>query len=54
MTTSTDRPVTASSTFDLGGDLTVHRLGFGAMRITGKGIWGPPADEETALRVLRR
>ena len=54
MTTSTDRPVTASGTFDLGGDLTVHRLGFGAMRITGKGIWGPPADEDTALRVLRR
>jgi aryl-alcohol dehydrogenase-like predicted oxidoreductase len=54
VTTSTDQPVTASSTFDLGGDLTVHRLGFGAMRITGKGIWGPPADEDTALRVLRR
>jgi aryl-alcohol dehydrogenase-like predicted oxidoreductase len=54
VTTSTDRPVTASGTFDLGGDLTVHRLGFGAMRITGKGIWGPPADEETALQVLRR
>ena len=54
MTTSTDRPVTASGTFDLGGDLTVHRLGFGAMRITGKGIWGPPADEDVAVQVLRR
>lgn len=48
------RPILSSGTFDLGGDLTVHRLGFGAMRITGKGIWGPPADEDAALRVLRR
>ncbi|MFN8531894.1 MAG: aldo/keto reductase [Anaerolineae bacterium] len=38
----------------LGGDLPVHRLGFGAMRITGKGIWGEPADRPEALRVLRR
>lgn len=52
--TSTTRPVTASGTFRLGGDLEVHRLGFGAMRITGKGIWGPPADEDTAVAVLRR
>jgi pyridoxine 4-dehydrogenase len=36
------------------GDLTVHRLGYGAMRITGKGVWGPPADREGALRTLRR
>lgn len=36
------------------GDLTVNRLGFGAMRITGKGIWGPPADREAALATLRR
>lgn len=36
------------------GDLTVHRLGFGAMRITGKGIWGPPADHALALKTLRR
>lgn len=36
------------------GDLTVHRLGYGAMRITGKGIWGPPADREGALATLRR
>jgi pyridoxine 4-dehydrogenase len=41
-------------TFLLGGDLPVHRLGFGAMRITGEGIWGPPGDHENALRVLRR
>ena len=36
------------------GDLTVNRLGFGAMRITGKGVWGPPADRESALATLRR
>ena len=36
------------------GDLTVNRLGYGAMRITGRGIWGPPADPEEAIRVLRR
>jgi aryl-alcohol dehydrogenase-like predicted oxidoreductase len=44
----------ASGTFDLGGDLTVHRLGFGAMRVTGEGIWGPPRDHDQALAVLRR
>ena len=44
----------AAGTFRLGGDLPVHRLGFGAMRITGKGIWGPPEDRGEALRVLRR
>lgn len=44
----------ASGTFQLGGDITINRLGFGAMRITGKGIWGEPADREEALRVLRR
>jgi len=43
-----------SGTFMLGGDLPIHRLGFGAMQITGKGIWGEPADREEALRVLRR
>lgn len=41
-------------TFSLGGDLPVRRLGFGAMRITGEGIWGPPRDRDEALRVLRR
>jgi pyridoxine 4-dehydrogenase len=46
--------VALSGTLTLGGDLEVHRLGFGAMRITGDGIWGPPADRETALAVLRR
>jgi pyridoxine 4-dehydrogenase len=41
-------------TFTIGGDLHVHRLGFGAMRITGEGIWGPPDDPEEAKRVLHR
>lgn len=40
--------------FLIGGDLPVHRLGFGAMRVTGKGIWGPPKDHEESLAVLRR
>ncbi len=44
----------AAGTFDLGGDLTVNRLAFGAMRITGSGIWGEPEDPEEAKRVLRR
>jgi len=43
-----------SETFDIGGDLTVHRLGFGAMRLTGPEIIGPPDDEAAARRVLRR
>ena len=44
----------ASGTFELGGDLPIHRLGFGAMRITGKGIWGEPKNPEEAIKVLRR
>jgi pyridoxine 4-dehydrogenase len=40
--------------FTLGGELTVRRMGFGAMRITGQGIWGPPKDKAEAIRVLRR
>ena len=47
-------PAAASGTFRIGGDLPVHRLGFGAMRITGPGVWGPPTDRDEALRVLRR
>ena len=43
-----------SGTFALGGDRPVHRLGFGAMRLTGPGVWGPPADKKEALAVLRR
>ena len=45
---------TAASTIDLGGDLTVRRLGLGSMRITGSGIWGEPPDREHAKSVLRR
>ena len=41
-------------TFKLGGELEIHRLGYGAMRITGEGIWGEPADRENAKKVLRR
>src|SRR3954452_24116777 len=45
---------TGSGTYDIGGDLEGTRLGYGAMRITGDGIWGPPADRDEALAVLRR
>ena len=55
MTTTTfETTATASGTFRFGGDLEVVRLGYGAMRITGPGIWGPPADHDEAIRVLRR
>ncbi|HEX6492367.1 MAG TPA: aldo/keto reductase [Candidatus Dormibacteraeota bacterium] len=54
MATTTDRPATASGTYALGGDLTVHRLGFGAMQLPGPGVWGPPRDHDEAIRVLRR
>jgi pyridoxine 4-dehydrogenase len=55
MTTSsqTTLPAHASGTFDIAGK-TVHRLGFGAMRLTGPGIWGEPADRAEAVRVVRR
>jgi len=43
-----------TSTFTLGGDLTVNRLGFGPMRITGSGVYGPPDDRPNALSVVRR
>ncbi len=45
---------TVAKTFKLGGDLEVNRLGFGAMRITGEGVWGPPKDPESAKKVLQR
>jgi len=51
MTTPT---ATESGTFTLGGDLTVNRLGFGAMRLTGDGVWGEPADRDECKAVLRR
>lgn len=47
-------PAAQAGTFTLGGDLTVNRMAYGAMRITGKGIWGPPADRDGALATLRR
>ncbi|RSK49987.1 aldo/keto reductase [Hymenobacter rigui] len=51
MTNNTTSP---ANTFTLGNDLTVNRMGYGAMRITGDGIWGPPRDHAEAIRVLRR
>ena len=47
-------PAAQAGTITLGGDLTVNRMGFGSMRITGKGIWGPPDDVPGALATLRR
>lgn len=47
-------PAAAAGTITLGGELTVNRMGFGAMRLTGKGIWGPPANPDQAVRVLQR
>jgi aryl-alcohol dehydrogenase-like predicted oxidoreductase len=44
----------AAGTFTIGGDLTVNRMGYGAMRITGPGVWGPPADKAASLATLRR
>jgi pyridoxine 4-dehydrogenase len=49
-----EKPALAAGEFTIGGDLTVPRLGFGAMRITGKGIWGDPEDGKAARRTLRR
>ncbi len=55
MTTSqTPIQAFAAGTVTIGGDLTVNRMGFGAMRITGEGIWGPPKDHDESIRVLRR
>ncbi|GAC1397843.1 MAG: aldo/keto reductase [Ktedonobacteraceae bacterium] len=51
---TTERPAEASGTLTLGGDLKVYRLGFGAMRITGEGIWGSPKDKQEAIAVLHR
>jgi len=49
-----DTKISFKKTFTLGGDLTINRLGYGAMRITGKGIWGPPKDHDESIRVLKR
>jgi hypothetical protein len=47
-------PAAKSGTFKIGGDLAVHRLGFGAMQLTGAGVWGEPADHDETIAVLRR
>ena len=52
--TDTASNASRSGTFRIGGDLEINRLGFGAMRITGPGIWGPPADHDEAVRTLER
>jgi pyridoxine 4-dehydrogenase len=52
--TTASLPAAQAGTLTLGGDLTVNRMGFGAMRITGKGIWGPPEDRAGAIATLRR
>ncbi|MEU2087305.1 aldo/keto reductase [Nocardia beijingensis] len=55
MSTDLDaQPAAASGTFAIGGDLPVHRLGYGAMQLTGPGVWGDPKDPDEAVRVLRR
>jgi aryl-alcohol dehydrogenase-like predicted oxidoreductase len=51
---TSSEPLAAAGSIALGNDLTVNRMGFGAMRLTGKGIWGPPTDRQEAVRVLRR
>src|SRR4051794_34201644 len=51
---NTTTTAAASGTFAVGGEVRVHRLGFGAMRITGTGVWGEPHNREEALRVLQR
>ncbi len=45
--------VSLKKDFTIGGDLKVRRMGYGAMRLTGKGIWGPPRDHDEAIRVLK-
>jgi pyridoxine 4-dehydrogenase len=49
-----NQAISFEKTLNIGSDLTVNRLGYGAMRITGKGIWGPPKDKDEAIRVLKR
>jgi aryl-alcohol dehydrogenase-like predicted oxidoreductase len=54
MTTTLNPSAQASGSFALGGDLPVHRLGYGSMQLTGDGVWGDPRDPDEAVRVLRR
>jgi pyridoxine 4-dehydrogenase len=51
---TTQNVAAGSGTFSIGGDIPVNRLGFGAMRLTGQGVWGPPDDRDECIRVLRR
>src|SRR5713101_2965888 len=51
---ATSPSAASAGTVALGGELTVNRLGFGAMRLTGDGVWGPPKDRAAAIAVLRR
>ena len=51
---SDENSVSFTNTFSIGGDLNVNRMGYGAMRITGEGIWGPPQDKEESIRVLQK
>ena len=53
-TTTNEPPAAKSGEFRMGGDLRIYRLGYGAMRITGKGIWGEPENRKEAIQVLRR
>ena len=50
----TEQPALKAGTITLGGDLTVNRMAYGSMRLTGDGIWGPPKDHDEAIRVLKR
>jgi hypothetical protein len=54
LVTTNEKSAAQAGTIKLGGLLPVHRLGFGTMRLTGDGIWGPPQDRKAALAVLRR
>jgi pyridoxine 4-dehydrogenase len=54
MTLQLTVPAAAAGTFTIGGDLNVNRMGYGAMRITGPGVWGPPANKQAALATLRK
>ncbi|MCL9683885.1 aldo/keto reductase [Legionella maioricensis] len=54
VTQNSAKPAIHSGTFNIGGDLVVHRLGFGAMRLTGRGVWGEPANHQEVISVLHR
>ena len=54
MTSAANPNAASAGSFKIGGEISVHRLGFGAMRVTGPGVWGPPQDKAEALRTLRR